>query len=1055
MKFYCGTKGFVQSLTALSICAGMTLMPCFGIFASQAQSKQIEKVTPQSASGIFSATATATTSGVVLQWRAAVDSENVGFNIYRLSDGERARVNQEIIPGSLLVAPNKAHVPGGYTFSWFDSGGRSDATYYIESVNLNGSSALFDPIKPAGGNNFSEFERTAAAGDNSQAQSANSFEKFYPALETPRPDLLPAAIQDQWAIAAQQGLKIGVKKDGWFRVTQQQMAAAGFTPIVDIRNLRLFVDAREVAINTSQSAGAFGSSDYIEFYGQGLDTPTTDTRTYYLIAGTMPGKRVSGDLHVDSAPPPSILKNPATQTSSPGDAPAIKPFGLIWRFLDLPESPAPKHAPVNSETEALPNFAYRGERVDKPTGLLNAPNSSGEHSLDPATATTTRPLKSKRLAAIDPRTNAARDTGRETASLPIKQSASHAVPTASRQGKTGKKKGKRKKQRTNLVQRNHVDNGRFPPSSFEYTVERKDRTVYFSGLLNGDKENFFGKVLTFTPPTPANPNPSPPSVTINVPNVDTTGIGVPKLEVALQGAKSIAHQISIEINNQPVGSFSFFAFEHDVKVFELPMGQLLSGANTIKFVTASGELSLVDYVRITYPHALRADSSTSCSTPGRLADESLKFSLRGTQSVKVDGFCAPLVRLIDYTDPFNVSTATVAAESSALGYSITVPTSASRSKEPRLLYAFANDQFQQPASVSLNQPSTLNANTNNADFLIVTEKSLSPSMEPLKIARQNQGMTVSIVDIDDVYDEFSYGVHGPQALKDFLSYAATQWAKPPRYVVFAGDATYDPRNYANNPAGIDLVPTKLVDATFSETASDEWLADFDNDGIAEIAIGRLPVRNPAEADLIISKIVNFSPAQVPQSALLVADAQNGFYYNFVAANDQVQALLPSTMTVQRVNLDTAASIAQANADIIAGFNDGRALVNYSGHGNVDVWSGASVFTAANARALTNGNKLSFVVVMDCLNGYFQEPNLESMAEALVRAPGGGAVAAFASSGLTVPEAQHDMSTHLYSLIYGPQPIALGDAIKTAKASTTDIDVRHTWIYFGDPSLKIR
>src|ERR1700682_1571481 len=188
MKFYCGTKGFVQSLTALSICAGMTLMPCFAIFASQVQSKQIEQIPSQSDSGIFSATATATTSGVVLQWRAALDADNLGFNIYRLSNGERVRVNQEIIPGSLFVAPNKAALPAGYTFSWFDAGGRSDTTYYIESVNLNGSSALFDPIKAAGGKNLSEFERTAATGDNSQAQSANSFEKFYPTLENRRPD---------------------------------------------------------------------------------------------------------------------------------------------------------------------------------------------------------------------------------------------------------------------------------------------------------------------------------------------------------------------------------------------------------------------------------------------------------------------------------------------------------------------------------------------------------------------------------------------------------------------------------------------------------------------------------------------------------------------------------------------------------------------------------------------------------------------------------------------------------------------------------------------------
>jgi hypothetical protein len=65
------------------------------------------------------------------------------------------------------------------------------------------------------------------------------------------------------------------------------------------------------------------------------------------------------------------------------------------------------------------------------------------------------------------------------------------------------------------------------------------------------------------------------------------------------------------------------------------------------------------------------------------------------------------------------------------------------------------------------------------------------------------------------------------------------------------------------------------------------------------------------------------------------------------------------------------------------------------------------------------------------------------------------VATFASSGLTLPDGQHEMSEQLYILIYGAQPIALGDAIKIAKGSTTDIDVRSTWIYFGDPSLKIR
>jgi hypothetical protein len=272
-------------------------------------------------------------------------------------------------------------------------------------------------------------------------------------------------------------------------------------------------------------------------------------------------------------------------------------------------------------------------------------------------------------------------------------------------------------------------------------------------------------------------------------------------------------------------------------------------------------------------------------------------------------------------------------------------------------------------------------------------------------------------------------------------------------VIFAGDASFDPRNYMN-VGNFDLVPTKLVDATYNETASDDWLTDFDNDQIANIPVGRLPVRTAADLDLLISKIVNFAPANVPQSAMLVADDPTGYYFNFETANDLVQALLPGDMTVQRVNVRTDGT-AQAKANVIAGFNQGRALANYSGHGNVDVWASSSIFTSNDALALTNGNKLSFVVVMDCLNGYFQDPTLLSLSEALLKAPNGGAVATFASSGLTLPDGQHEMSEQLYILIYGAQPIALGDAIKIAKGSTTDLDVRSTWIYFGDPSLKIR
>jgi hypothetical protein len=307
-----------------------------------------------------------------------------------------------------------------------------------------------------------------------------------------------------------------------------------------------------------------------------------------------------------------------------------------------------------------------------------------------------------------------------------------------------------------------------------------------------------------------------------------------------------------------------------------------------------------------------------------------------------------------------------------------------------------------------------------------------------------------------VFDEFSYGAHTPQAITDFLVRARGNWTKAPRYLLLLGAGTFDPRNYSGGSKA-DLVPTKLVDTVFLEAGSDDSLADFDNDGIAEIPVGRLPAATVAEANLMLGKIISFSPANVPQSAVMVADTQGTYFFNFEQANNDLIPLLTPNMqaNVQKVYRNQQPSDDAARALIKSAINSGAALVNYSGHGNVDVWTGAPIFSASDALALTNGNRLPLVVVMDCLNGYFVAPNIDCLSEALMKAPNGGAVASFSSSGLTIPIGQHAMGQQLFNLLYTGAPMALGDATRQAKAATTDIDVRRTWILFGDPTMKIR
>ena len=981
---------------------------------------------------LSSATATATPGGVLLQWRTSFEQDNLGFNAYRLRNGQRTRVNQTIIPGSVFIVGQEPLLVGR-SYEWLDREGTADSVYYIESESSNGKRRSYNAaIAVSRGRlteNYELAESSNTETSRSEASAATQWLKEYPASLAGQQSQSPEGqIETQWSVAAQSALKIQVNHDGWYRVTQQQASGAGFNPTVDVRNLSLFGDGQEIAILTSKDAGQFVSGDYFEFYGRGLDTPTADTRVYYLIAGTQPGKRVTGELKAESS--------------------AIQPATV----------------PV---VESEPDLRYRGwfaPLVNFMNGAASA--SSSEENAKPAAKPSTSDNFDNNAVVSRPAEVSTAAPGSATPVLRDRKirnaepgEVKHAAPVASsttrrgsnsrhRTKQTARSRRRNSRKRVKSLQRHYahsLDQATAPPLSYNYTVQLKERFVYFTRVLNGEAENWFGRVISSLPAIG----------TIPVHNVMSSADGPASLVVALQGVQSSnpSHQVNVFFNDVLIGTVSFFGLDHPEQTFSIPVAQLLEGNNTVKLTQGgSNDVSIVDYLTLTYPHSYAAFS------------DSLRFSLRATQTLQVAGFSTPGVRLLDISDPTTVKVTRPIVGTNGSGYAITVP-SGPRTKAARTMYALPEGQFETPAGFSLNQPSTLNAISNAADLLMISYKDFMPGLAPLVTRRQNEGLTVKVVDIEDVYDEFSYGAHDPQAIKDFLLRATNTWmTTKPRYVLLVGDASYDPRNYDALPEGTaDFVPTKLVDTLFGEACSDDVLADFDGDGIADIAVGRLPGRTPAENNLMISKIVNFQKANVPQSALLVADnaAETNYYFDFDMASDQIGSLVSGNLTVQKVYRSTQPTCT-ARANVISAINQGVALVNYSGHGNVNVWAGSCTdssgtnpfFQDPDARGLTNGNKLPLVVVSNCLNGYFNDPRLEALAESFLKATGGGAVATFASSGETFPDGQQQMSVKLYQLIFGGQSMALGDVERQAKTATTDMDVRHTWILLGDPSMKI-
>ena len=134
-------------------------------------------------------------------------------------------------------------------------------------------------------------ERLRQTPPSADAQFApiQSVEKVKLAVSHP----LPGKMSVQWVLAGSPTVKIAVKEEGWYQVGIGDLMTAGLNPRANPQYLQLFADGKEVPILVkSHKPGRLGVQDTVEFYAMGMDTPSTDTRVYWLMEGAKPGKRL-------------------------------------------------------------------------------------------------------------------------------------------------------------------------------------------------------------------------------------------------------------------------------------------------------------------------------------------------------------------------------------------------------------------------------------------------------------------------------------------------------------------------------------------------------------------------------------------------------------------------------------------------------------------------------------------------------------------------------------------------------------------------------------------
>lgn len=577
-------------------------------------------------------------------------------------------------------------------------------------------------------------------------------------------------------------------------------------------------------------------------------------------------------------------------------------------------------------------------------------------------------------------------------------------------------------------------------TSFPYVVERRDRSVYFAALTNnGDEANLFGAIVSSTGV----------DQTLTVTGLGAATDATYPLTVSLQGVTTVQqHTVRVRFNGHDLGVTSSRNRDRSVKTFAIPAAWISAGINTVQLqAEAPGtDVSLVDYLRLTYPRSYAVQ------------DGVLKFTAKRGTTVSISGFTSSAARVFDVTNPLAISQLPASfSKAAAGGYTATVNVAGSGQSQ-RILLAVSDDRVLAPASLAANVRSTLHDGILKANYWVIAHGSLVRSVASLVKQRSGQGLRTAVVDVADIYDEYSFGEKSPYAIRDFLL-SRVKGSDAAPYVLLVGSASYDPRNFLGMGQK-DLVPTKLVPIGGMKTAYDGWFMDTGTQALPVGMIGRLAVSTPTETAAQVSKILawesGISTGTIWRRPLLLVsgpnDSPTASNFQFEAGIDDLAARIPSPKTATVLKLGQPGT---SRAQLLSALNAGPPLVTYMGHGSQDTWVSTGTFNGADATALANAGKPSIFLAFTCFNGFFVDVYIDSLGARLQDNSTGGAVATVASSGVVEPEGQGQMANAFYDAVFVGKATRLGDALRTGRAATRDLVVRQSFNLLGDPALKLR
>ncbi len=411
-------------------------------------------------------------------------------------------------------------------------------------------------------------------------------------------------------------------------------------------------------------------------------------------------------------------------------------------------------------------------------------------------------------------------------------------------------------------------------------------------------------------------------------------------------------------------------------------------------------------------------------------------------------------------------------------------------------------QHAEPAPIIIGEPAYVYRITNqdhHADaatdmvIIIPTSQHLLAQAERLKAHHeQHDGLRVTIVPADELYNEFSSGTPDATAYRRYLKMLYDRATTPndkPRYLLLFGDGAWDNRMLTSEWSGYNTDDYLLCyesENSFSQVncyVSDDFFCLLDDEeviqntngnsttyaGKPDVAVGRLPARTPDEAKTLVDKIISYAQNEYagPWQNEICMMGDDGNDNSHMKTADKVATMIESTYpnynvdkiywdAYQRTSSSTGYSYPDVTRLIKQQLQNGALMMNYCGHGAAYAMSHELVMKLTDFES-QQSNYLPLWMTASCDIMPFDGQE-ENIGETVMLNSKGGGIAFFGTTRTVYATYNEVMNLAFTKHVLTPG-MAIGEAVRLAKCELVEKSSDLTcnklqYTLLGDPALQL-